>query len=301
MHILYLQRFLIILFSFILIAIQSSSADRVFKYPRIQQEKSEWCWNACSQWILGFHGTQLTQTEIAQYGFVDGVTHNEWNWIYTSSERGTFITDTIYGRGINIILEHWGVATNVQNGKIHCILTESEFKEEIDSGHPFVVRYDWGNNSGHFVVAIGYQNYLCWMMNPWINDGIQIFNYEWVEENMNGPLRHHKWDFTLQTAKVDTVPELTTTFPSDVAIGSTVSATLTSTLNGRDVTNSTFFTVLTDGVTIDPQSRIISWTQTAQGPTSVSFIREFGNAIDTITREVITTSVINLNTYHPNF
>lgn len=268
-------------------AAQFSHADRVFKYPRVQQEKDQWCWDACSQWIIGFHGTVMTQTDICKYGFTDGVVRNEWNWIYCATENGLLIRNNIYGRGINWVIAHWGVTWKIKNGGngANYSLSETEFKNDIENGHPFVVRYNWDDNSGHFVVAMGCQNQLCWLMNPWQNDGIQIYSYNWVCNNQNDPLKHHVWDYTLQTTRVDTIPALTTVFPGSApAAGEKVSLKLTSTLNGRDVTNCTFFTSLTAGVAIDSATRTISWTQTAQGPATVKFVREFGNARDTITK-----------------
>jgi hypothetical protein len=268
------------------IALQFSYADRVFKYPRVQQEKDQWCWDACSQWIIGFHGTIVTQSEICQYGFTDGQVRNQWNYIYCASENGQLISNNVYGRGINWVIAHWGVPWKVKSGNgARYILSEAEFKNDIEMGHPFVVRYNWDDNSGHFVVAMGYQNQQCWLMNPWQNDGVQIYGYDWVYDNTSGPLKHHVWDYTLQTTRVDTIPELTTIFPASVpAVGEQISLKLTSKLNGRDVTNCTFFKVFTSGVSIDSATRTISWTQTAQGPTSLRFAREFGNARDTITK-----------------
>jgi hypothetical protein len=292
----------ILLPAFIMLALCNANADRVFKYPRIQQEKDNWCWDACSQWILGFHGVVMTQEEICKYGFTDSVVRDQWNYIYCPTEAGeeiiSYITyqpvvlDTCYGRGINQIIKHYGVPYKVKNDMTaNYILTESEFKSEIDNGHPFVVRFNWDNGGGHFVVAMGYQNQLCWLMNPWEDDGIQIYDYAWVCNNKNGALTHHVWDYTLQTCKTDTVPELTTVFPSSISAGTNVSLVLTSELNGRDVTYCTFFTSMTDNVAIDSATRTISWTQTDSGPTSVKFAREFGNARDTITKTFTSTSV----------
>jgi hypothetical protein len=200
----------------------TANADRVFKYPRIQQEKDNWCWSACSQWILGFHGMSLTQTEICKYGFTDGVARDQWNWIYTATENGDKIisvdyanwdwshpqippkADTCYGRGINQILDHFGVPTKIKNGSnAKYTISEEEFKNEIENGHPFVVRYNLDNGGGHFVVAMGYQNSMCWLMNPWKDDGIQVYNYEWVKDGTDPLNKHHTWDYTLQTTRVD--------------------------------------------------------------------------------------------------
>jgi hypothetical protein len=281
------------------------NADRVFKYPRIQQEKDQWCWDACAQWIMGYHGIEVSQTEICKYGFTDGKVRDQWNWIYTQTEEGEAIQsgftippdwdwskgmppmdqETCYGRGINIIVEHWGVPTKVKGTGVEAAnytISEEEFKKDIDNGHPFVVRYHWDNGGGHFVVAMGYQNKMCWLMNPWKDDGVQIYNYQWVMDGTDPENKHHKWNYTLQTTRVDTVPELTTEFPSTIKRGTKVSLVLKSSLNGRDVTRSTFFTSLTEGVEIDSATRTISWTHTDQGPESIKFIRDFGNARDTI-------------------
>lgn len=281
------ERCCLIILSMVLIV----SADRVFKYPRVQQEKDQWCWSACSQWIIGFHGTNVSQTDICKYGFVDGVARNYWNWLYTSENGMALKGDSVYGRGINCILKKWGV--NTPNTTANT-LTEADFKKEIDNGHPFIVRYQWDDNSGHFTVAMGYQNGMCWLMNPWKNDGIQIYNHQWVLDNKNGPLSHHIWSGTLKTQRNDTIPKLTTVFPVNVQAGEVLSLKLSSELNGRDVTNNTFFTILTPEVAFDSASRTISWTQTANGPATIKFIREFGNARDTITKNITgTTAIVN--------
>jgi hypothetical protein len=282
----------------LLLAVCSLRADRVFKYPRIRQEKDNWCWSACSQWILGFHGITLSQTDICRYGFTDGVIRDQWNWIFCSSENGLRIVtgrDTCYGRGINQIINHFGVPYKVkQGGNSYYTLTKDEFRAEIENGHPFVIRYNWDDGDGHFVVAMGYQNDLCWVMNPWRNDGIQIFDYEWILDNKNGPLQHHVWDYTVQTTRVDTIPELTTEFPASIPPGTEVSLKLTSRLNGRDVTGSTFFTPLTKGLAIDSATRTVSWKQTEEGPDEIRIIREFGNARDTIIQSFSSTATVPL-------
>jgi hypothetical protein len=283
-------------------------ADRVFKYPRIKQEKDNWCWDACSQWILGFHGVELSQTDICKYGFTDGKERDQWNWIYTKNDSGgqivsylpapidwNFYTqgmppmwDTCYGRGINIIINHFGVPFNVKGtstNPANYILTEEEFKNEIDNGHPFVVRYQWDNNNGgHFVVAIGYQNKMCWLMNPWKDDGIQIYDFAWVKDGTDASNKHHVWDYTLQTTKVNTPPEMTADFPAALVAGQKYSIKLVSTLNGKDVSKCTFYTPLTEGVTIDSATGNLTWTQTEQGPSQIKIVREFGNATDTIVK-----------------
>jgi hypothetical protein len=119
-------------------------------------------------------------------------------------------------------------------------------------------------------------------MNPWKDDGIQIYNYQWVMDGTDKNNIHHTWDYTLQTTKVDTSPELTAVFPKSVVPGKKYSVKLTSTKNGKDVTNCTFYTSLTEGLSIDSATRTISWTQTDKGPKEVKLIREFGNARDTI-------------------
>ncbi len=283
-------------------------ADRVFKYPRIQQEKDNWCWDACSQWILGFHGIELSQTDICKYGFTDGKVRDQWNWIYTEEETGAAIIsykfppsdwdwskgvppsewDTCYGRGINIIIDHYGVPFKVKGPNTNpskYVLTEEEFKNEIENGHPFVVRYQWDNdNGGHFVVAIGYQNKMCWLMNPWKDDGIQIYDFQWVKDGTDASNKHHVWDYTLQTTKVNTTPELTADFPSTLVAGQKYSVKLVSTKNGKDVSKCTFFKPITEGVNIDSATGNLTWTQTEQGPSQIKIVREFGNAIDTIVK-----------------
>ena len=58
----------LILLSLILVFLGTSSAfAAILSVPQKYQEKSNWCWAACSQAILKYYGTNKTQTQIANY------------------------------------------------------------------------------------------------------------------------------------------------------------------------------------------------------------------------------------------
>ena len=59
------------------------------------QEKTQWCWTGCSQAVLEFYGTNLSQTEIAAYGTY-GL--NDWNYLYGSDSTH---------RGVSMILAYF--------------------------------------------------------------------------------------------------------------------------------------------------------------------------------------------------
>jgi hypothetical protein len=273
----------------LLLSLQAAFAERILHYPRVRQQLDQWCWVGCSQWILGFHGIELSQEQIARYGWVDGQERNSWNWIYTASESGALNNDAnAYGRGLNIILPHFGVPVTYKPKTSSCnyILDETEFEKDIDAGHPFVVRWAWTDGGGHFTVAMGYANGMCYLMNPWENDGIQVFDYAWVRSGKTSTSSQHTWDYTLQTNRVDNLPTLTCTFPPVATLGEEYTVALTASSGGADVSPGVWYEPLTANMTIDTATKLLRWIPQDAGDGAIRFIMAYGSALDTITKKV---------------
>ncbi len=293
---------IILIFCMLLTFLEAPYAQRLLKYRRVQQKQDQWCWAACSQWILAYHNIFpdgykddfKAQERIAKYGWVDGRPHNMWNWIYTSSENGRNVNGNVgNGRGINWILPHFGVPVINKQG-CHYTFSESHYKKSIEEGHPFVVRWQWSNGGGHFVVAMAYlEGGVTWIMNPWKDDGIQIHDYDWVKR-----AGRHTWDYTLETKKIDTLPELTAEFPAKVEAGKEYSVKLTAkTQANEDVSSLVYFNKVTQSVTIGDSSATgwtLKWTP-KEGDKFIEFEMNYGNARDTIKKEFDITGIHNPN------
>jgi len=152
----------------------------VLNVPEKFQEENQWCWAGVSQAILEYYNVITSQTAIAQYG-TEGA--NIWNWLYGSSSSPT-------RRGINMILENWGVA----NTYGYYILSKIEVQNEIDALQPFVIRWGWDSGGGHFVVGRGIETNDVYIMDPWPGNGYSINDYNWVVSGGG-----HTWTHTLET------------------------------------------------------------------------------------------------------
>lgn len=172
----YIQKLICLIF----ICAFNSAYAAVLDVPKKFQEKDQWCWAGVSQAILNYYNFKISQTAIAQYG-TEGA--NIWNWLYGSSSDPN-------RRGINLILDNWGVA----NSYGYYILSKTRIQNEINSGQPFVIRWGWDTGGGHFVVGRGIENNDIYIMDPWPGNGYSINNYDWIVSGGG-----HTWTHTLET------------------------------------------------------------------------------------------------------
>jgi hypothetical protein len=162
---------------------------KVLSVPKTKQERSNWCWAACSSAILSFFGKQVRQCVIANYG-----------WDVTSCcPRPAPCNDPnfMYGAdgSIQDILRHW-CATSVpaRNG----IVSFAVCRREIDAKRPLLIRYEWPSGDGHFIVLSGYstgpkgEDKKLFLMDPWTGSYGQ-FKYDYVVSEPD----HHAWTHTL--------------------------------------------------------------------------------------------------------
>jgi hypothetical protein len=149
----------------------------VLNVPQKYQEHTNWCWSACSQAILEYYGTMKTQTTIAQYG-TDGA--NIWNWLYGSTINPT-------RNGINLILNHFASLATTPYASY---LSQVGVGSEIKARRPFVIRWGWDSDGGHFVVGKGIDGDYLYLMDPWY--GPTINTYSWVRQGSN-----HTWTHSL--------------------------------------------------------------------------------------------------------
>lgn len=114
------------------------------------QEQSNWCWAACIEMIFGYHGLELTQEDIVRrsYGIPPGgklpdvvgkfevITRNlnEWN------------------------IDSRGAAYQVRSEENWGAPEPEDLIAELKAGHPVMVGYRTGPNSGHAVLitAVSY-------------------------------------------------------------------------------------------------------------------------------------------------
>lgn len=114
--------------------------------PVSQQEKSNWCWAACTQMVCKFYGENPSQADIVTF---------------------TFGSPVNQGGNINhmgLALANWNVGATGLSGK----LTYTEIEGDINSGSPIIV----GRN-GHAEVIRGFytdtsnNKYNVYFIDPW--------------------------------------------------------------------------------------------------------------------------------------
>jgi len=182
----------------------------VLPLSQCYEEQDQWCWAATSQSVLAFYGTNLTQTQIAQYGTAGA---NDWNWLYGSSLNPT-------RNGVDLILSHF---RNITSTSLADVLTQSAVQSEIDTnGRPVVIRWAWDSGGGHILVLQGLVTNTAYVMDPW--NGPTINSYNWVLQGSG-----HTWTDTL---KLVTNPGTISVSPANrdfgsVPVGTTVDRTFT--------------------------------------------------------------------------
>lgn len=158
---------------------------QVFAYPLtdavsingVTQEKTNWCWAACSQSILSYFGTSVTQT-----AFVNYVKNS------TTAPNLT-ATDAEAKSG----LSHWGVSSTQTTSYLSFSTIISEI---YNNNRPIYAGWSWTAGGGHALVLDGYDDdttdYVEYM-NPG-DGGFHQATYTWFK---GGSSYDHVWDGTL--------------------------------------------------------------------------------------------------------
>jgi len=151
----------LILFSLILVLLGTSSVFAAYlSVPQKTQEKSNWCWAACSQAILEYYGTYVTQTQIADYA-VNGA-----NQTYPLCSNSL--------SGIDGILKHFDAILSTCR-KAYAFF-KSEIQQEIDAGRPIQIGILWWAGGGHAVVIRGIVGDYLYIMDPLYGPLIKTYN-----------------------------------------------------------------------------------------------------------------------------
>jgi uncharacterized repeat protein (TIGR03803 family) len=146
---------------------QASVVACTLNVPQDYQEQDQWCWAASSQAVLTYYGTNLTQTQIAQYG-TDGA--DIPNYLYGSSSNPTM-------RGVDLILNYFrGIISTPYASSLSQTFVRTEI---CTNARPVVIRWGWDSGGGHILVVRGLEvDGTVYLMDPWY--GPTINSYSWV-------------------------------------------------------------------------------------------------------------------------
>lgn len=187
------------------------------------QERCYWCWNACTQMILDYYDISFSQCEIAEIArqidsinFAPSVSnhfgsipccsttnYNTWGYCNKSNHLGSCsLCSPAQGRaGVADILNQLGIGSSV----INTSLTFSEIMQELNARNPIIIRWEWNDGSGHFIIGKGFDkrsgdNYI-YTYDPLGSfasyaAGDKISLYDWVVSG-SSPIPTHAWTHTL--------------------------------------------------------------------------------------------------------
>ncbi len=174
-----------------LIALSIVSAEaRVLNIPRIQQEQSNWCWDATSLMVIHYFGnTSLTQQQVADYA-VGGQNVSNYSWGAPAPDHG-----------IDEILNNWGVS----NAYVASALSPDEQNTHYNSGNPVIIRWGWNGGGGHFVLGIGITGSQITINDPWTAGGVIVADTSWATygESYNNSSDMHTWTHSMWSTMPD--------------------------------------------------------------------------------------------------
>jgi hypothetical protein len=160
-------RIFVLISTFILVQCWASLAQNPATLQNRGQEKSNWCWNACSEMILDWHGTDVSQTQVADWAVAGA---DVGNYLQTGEGgigpwKVPFFDIVFFRRGVNQVLRHFG---NAGSEYFPNPLTLSEAQGFIDQGRPFIYAISFpGSSVGHVGVVKGYVGALLRLEDPW--------------------------------------------------------------------------------------------------------------------------------------
>lgn len=163
---------------------------QVLGVEEVFQQQNNWCWAGCSRAILLYYGSNVAQCTIADWARQQASWGND---NCCSNPGGTICNQANYLYGwngsIEDILQNWSVNSTGRN----YALPQATVSSEIGAGRPFVIRWGWNPQGGHFVVGRGIEGNNVHYMDPWPGNGYTIATYNWVVSGSN-----HTWTHSLQ-------------------------------------------------------------------------------------------------------
>lgn len=166
----------------------------LFEFPEIIQEQDQWCWAGVSAAVFEFYKKSVKQCEIAEY------TREVATWrdfgpdnCCTNPNNGCNYWNYNWGTlgSIKDILESMQSSIKINNLGLSRKLELEEIQDDLSKNKPFVIRWGWDTNGGHFLVGYGIDGRYLKYMDPWYGEGHNIGTYNWVSKGGG-----HTWTHT---------------------------------------------------------------------------------------------------------
>lgn len=151
--------------------------SETLNYFAASQQKEQWCWAACIEMVLNYHGIDITQEQIVERtygvdpygnlpdwaGSYDVIHQNLNNWSFDNNGR-RYIVESYMG---------WGAPH------------PEDLLDELAHGFPIIIGYSTGHDTGHAVVLtaasfVGQEIQTIVVRDPWPSD-YNLYNLGRVE------------------------------------------------------------------------------------------------------------------------
>jgi hypothetical protein len=138
---------------------------RVLNVAWIKQEQTQWCWAACAEMVLGYHGNlSVRQCDLA-------------NWLFGLSDCCTVPSSSLCNRPCQVadvcrVYNAFGVRCHSGSGTI----SQGAIRLELDQDRPVEPGIAWNGGGGHVVVVRGYyDDGKVHVNDPWQGSGAIIY------------------------------------------------------------------------------------------------------------------------------
>ncbi len=190
----------------LLAALPVMAATRVLSVQPRTQEKTNWCWNACTQMILRYYDRHFAeQCEIAELARSINQALFGNTPCCLNPDQGCNATNGLFGnpQDVKELLRYHMVPSSEADES----LTYAQTKGFIDIGRPLIVGWIWGkfNQFGHAIVIRGYadagsspqvRSDSLHFVNPWPGEGALTWSYGNVVSHTE-PAGTVSWEQTL--------------------------------------------------------------------------------------------------------
>lgn len=219
---------------FTALLIQMSPAV-VLKTTLQTQQHDQWCWSGTTTSVLQYYGHSVRQCDVANYTRnavnADPSPFHNFGTTDCCADTTTFNFSTQEGScnywnynwqnsgSIEDIFNHW----SINNSRLNSAYSTTQIQNEINQGHPFIIRYGWTSGGGHFIVGRGYDasSQQMYLMDPWPGEGHKIVPYSTVVSAYD-----HNWTHTNVISKAPS--NLSASFESSAALSSSSSNSISS-------------------------------------------------------------------------
>lgn len=162
---------------------------------QVIQEHSNWCWAASSVDVLKWYQLNPSQCSVVNWAFGrnDACSSGVFDWNSAANSPNSLYGDN---GSVQAILAHSGVRS-VSSASA---LSWNTIVNEVNAGHPFVIRFGWYGGGGHILVGYGYNDQngtqMVAYMNPWPGEGFTWSTYAWTRS----AAFDHTWTHSLRTS-----------------------------------------------------------------------------------------------------